>query len=72
MPWEIQENDPRAVAHKEAMDENAKRQMENRGQTVEKALAAFEKELAEAMGAAVSGTNADGGGFRVGLAFPSA
>jgi signal transduction histidine kinase len=33
---------------------------------------ALVKELAERMGAAVSGANADGGGFRVRLAFPVA
>ncbi len=47
MPWHFQKDDPRAVAHRKLMDANANRQMENRGQTEEKAFAAFEKELAE-------------------------
>ena len=45
MPWEIQKEDPRAVAHKASYDENSKRR-ETRGDTVEKALATFEAELA--------------------------
>jgi sialate O-acetylesterase len=46
MPWEIQKDDPRAIAHKKGYAENAKR-MITRGDTEEKAFAAFEKELAE-------------------------
>lgn len=46
MPWEIQKDDPRAIAHKKGYEENAKR-MITRGDTDEKAFATFEKELAE-------------------------
>lgn len=46
MPWDIQKKDPRAVAHREAMDQNAARQVSNQGKSREKAIAAFEAELA--------------------------
>ena len=47
MPWEIQQDDPRAQEHKKQLDENAERRIRNQGDTIEKALADFEKELAE-------------------------
>ncbi len=46
MPWDIQRDDPRAIAHKEALDENAERQLK-RGDTVARARSRFAKELAE-------------------------
>ena len=45
MPWEIQKDAPRAVAHKEGYKENAER-MIARGDTEAKGLATFEEELA--------------------------
>jgi len=45
MPWDIQKNDPRAIEHKQALDAIAKRRIA-RGETIEIALATFEKELA--------------------------
>ncbi|MEO1990363.1 MAG: sialate O-acetylesterase [Pirellulales bacterium] len=44
MPWNIQKDDPRAVEHRLAIDRVAQRRIE-RGETVQKALALFEKEL---------------------------
>ena len=44
MPWDIQKDDPRAVEHRSAIDRTAQRRIE-RGETVEKAVALFEKEL---------------------------
>ncbi len=46
MPWDIQKDDARTIAHRQALDENTERQR-TRGETREKALAAFRKELAE-------------------------
>jgi sialate O-acetylesterase len=46
MPWNIQKDDPRSQAHKQAIDAGSKRLIA-RGMTKEKALAAYEKELAE-------------------------
>ena len=46
MPWDAQRDDPRAQAHKRAYDLAAKR-LQARGASREKALAAFDKELAE-------------------------
>jgi sialate O-acetylesterase len=46
MPWDIQSNDPRAKEHKNALDDSANRMM-SRGQTKQKALDAFQKELIE-------------------------
>ena len=46
MPWSIQKDDPRAQAHKEAIDLGSKR-MVARGMSKEDALATYEKELAE-------------------------
>ncbi len=46
MPWEIQRNDPRAVAHKARYDENAARIQARDAQAGEKALANFAEELA--------------------------
>lgn len=46
MPWELQKDDPRAQAHKAGLDDSAARQVAS-GATMEKALADFEKELAE-------------------------
>lgn len=46
MPWSIQKDDPRAQAHKQAIDQGSKR-MIARGMSKEKSLAAYEKELAE-------------------------
>jgi hypothetical protein len=47
MPWEIQQDDERARAHKAELDETARRQKENMGITTEKALKQFEEERAE-------------------------
>lgn len=47
MPWDIQSSDPRALAHKQSMDQAAERMRARSGSSKEKALAAFEKELAE-------------------------
>lgn len=47
MPWEIQKDDPRARAHKAKLDRVAAGRIKNKGETVEKALAAFAKELTE-------------------------
>ena len=44
MPWDIQNNDARTIEHKQTMDRNAQRRI-RAGDTVEKALATFEKEL---------------------------
>ncbi len=46
MPWEIQKDDPRVQAHKSALDKNTERQLKQ-GATAEKAMATFNKELAE-------------------------
>ena len=46
MPWSIQMDDPRAQAHKRTYEEASKR-LVARGVSREKALAAYEKELAE-------------------------
>ena len=46
MPWEIQRADPRAQEHKRRLDESADRQIRNRGETREKALAEFQQALA--------------------------
>jgi sialate O-acetylesterase len=46
MPWSIQRDDPRAQALKQTIDAGSKRLIA-RGMTKEKALAAYEKELAE-------------------------
>jgi len=46
MPWSIQKDDPRAQTHKKFYDLAAKR-LQARGTSREKALAAFQKELAE-------------------------
>ena len=47
MPWDVQKDDPRAQAHKRAYDEVSKRMIARGGLSKEKALAGFEKELAE-------------------------
>jgi sialate O-acetylesterase len=47
MPWEVQKDDSRAQAHKQELDETAKRQIERQGESREKAVAAFNKELAD-------------------------
>ena len=44
MPWDVQKGDARAIEHKQAIDRNAQRRI-RAGDTVEKALATFEKEL---------------------------
>jgi sialate O-acetylesterase len=46
MPWEIQKDDPRTRSHKAALDAGAERTLA-RGDTREKGLANFAKELAE-------------------------
>ncbi len=46
MPWEIQSQNPRAQAHKKELDEAAGR-MRARGETRQKALGRFKKELVE-------------------------
>lgn len=47
MPWELQKDDPRAIAHKQSLDDNAERQKTRQGKTRDTALAAFEAGLAE-------------------------
>ena len=47
MPWTLQKDDLRAVAHKEALDANAVRQKNKQGNTNARALAAFDAELDE-------------------------
>lgn len=47
MPWEVQQHDPRAQAHKRGLDELSERRIRNQGPTIEQALAEFEKALAE-------------------------
>ena len=44
MPWEIQQDDPRAIEHRAAIDRTAQRSAE-RGETVHKAIAFFEQEM---------------------------
>ncbi len=46
MPWNIQQDDARAIEHKATMDRNASRRL-RAGDTVEKGLAIFEKELVD-------------------------
>ena len=46
MPWDVQRDDSRAVAHKQRYDENAQRIIQRDADAAEKALAAFDKELA--------------------------
>jgi sialate O-acetylesterase len=46
MPWSIQRDDPRVQTYKQTLDAGSKRLIA-RGMTKEKALAAYEKELAE-------------------------
>ena len=46
MPWSIQKDDPRAQAHKQAVDAGSKRLIA-RGMSKEKALIAYQKELAD-------------------------
>ena len=46
MPWDIQRNDPRAQARKKGLDDSANR-MIGRGETRQKALERFQKELVE-------------------------
>lgn len=45
MPWEIQKDDARTIEHKMSLDNNAGRRIAS-GETVERALAIFESELA--------------------------
>ncbi len=47
MPWEIQQDDPWAQAHRTRYVENAERQIVRQGKTVEKALVQYETELKE-------------------------
>ncbi|MCH2182626.1 MAG: sialate O-acetylesterase [Mariniblastus sp.] len=47
MPWEIQQDDPRARQHRQRLDTSAQRRISNAGPTVEKALADFHAELAD-------------------------
>ncbi len=44
LPWDLQKNDPRSIAHKKLLDQNARRRIA-RGETVEKSLAAYEREF---------------------------
>lgn len=44
MPWDIQRNDARTLRHKQLLDDNAQRRIA-RGETIERALSTFEKEL---------------------------
>ena len=45
LPWDQQKNDPRSKVQKELLENTAARLAENRGETVEKALATFNAEL---------------------------
>ena len=47
MPWDIQAEDPRAVAHRDEVTEAAERQITRQGKTIAKAMAAYEAELKE-------------------------
>ncbi|MEM9280228.1 MAG: sialate O-acetylesterase [Verrucomicrobiota bacterium] len=47
MPWELQQNDLRALAHREELDASATRQRERQGESTEQALATFGQELAD-------------------------
>ena len=47
MPWSIQKGDPRAQAQRQLLIDFAERRRRNQGESTEKALATFEKELAE-------------------------
>ncbi len=47
MPWEIQQDDPRTIQHKQSLDTNAQRRIRNAGETVEKAFTTFNQELAD-------------------------
>ena len=47
MPWNIQKDDPRTQAHRQRLIDFAERRRRNQGESVEKAFATFEKELAE-------------------------
>ena len=47
MPWDIQKDDPRTQAHRQRLIDFAERRRRNQGESAEKALATFEKELAE-------------------------
>jgi len=47
MPWEVQQDDPRAVAYKQRYDDNARRILGRDAAAREKAGSAFEKELAD-------------------------
>ncbi|MEO2022376.1 MAG: sialate O-acetylesterase [Pirellulaceae bacterium] len=44
LPWNLQQDDPRAVAHKKLLDRNAQRRI-GRGETVAKSLAAYQREF---------------------------
>ena len=44
MPWDIQSADPRTIAHKKLLDDGSNRLIA-RGQTKQKALADYQKEL---------------------------
>lgn len=46
MPWDIQSADPRSIAHKKLLDDGSNRLLA-RGQTKQKALADYQKELKE-------------------------
>ena len=47
LPWEIQKDDIRTRVHKERLEEFAERRRRNQGETKEKALIGYKKELAE-------------------------
>ena len=47
LPWEIQKDDIRTRVHKERLENFAERRRRNQGETKEKALIGFKKELAE-------------------------
>ena len=44
LPWDLQKDDPRAIAHKKSLDKNAQRLIA-RGETVEKSLAVYQHEF---------------------------
>jgi sialate O-acetylesterase len=46
LPWDVQKNDPRSKAQKKLLEDTASRMAEKRGETAEKAIAAFHSELA--------------------------
>ncbi|MEO0445686.1 MAG: serine hydrolase [Verrucomicrobiota bacterium] len=65
LPWEVQEGDPRMMAHKQRYDENAIRQIEKAGETKENSLVNFRKELADYHAKIAAGETRSQGGRRI-------